>query len=213
MANENKAGALILSQLGMFNESVVFFENTVQPSILEGIDKVVEDFSEENGWVGSFDLAGDLDCWLAPSEWGLPDTEDEIDPKAWFAVDTINDDDDYWIARFCGQGVAGGEIGFHFYVKHKDFGGKNAWKAYAKRIDSALISKLVALGFKNIGEGVFFLPVHLDANLLASTWEDSGKFSDDDEVFDPVREVLEKLQQAKGIFSEIMSKAPSRGTV
>lgn len=207
MSNENKAGALILSQIGMLNEAIAML-NTVESKLLESIDTVIKDFTDENGWIGNFDLSKN-GSWLAPSEWKLTEPEDGLHPNAWFDVDIINndDDDDYWTALFCEQGISGGEAGFMFNIEYKFFGGKTAWNNFAKTIDQSMISKLLNLGFKNQGKGIFFLPIHLDANLLASTWEENGEFTHDDDCFDPLRQALEKIKAAQEIFSQILNKA------
>lgn len=208
MSNENKAGALILSQIGMLNEAIAML-NTIESKIFENIDRIIEDFTDKNGWIGNFDFSKS-GSWLAPSEWSLAPPEDRCDPKARFNMDNINDNDDYWIALFCEQGISGGEAGFMFYVKHKEFGGKTAWNNFAKTIDQSMLSKLIKLGFKNQGKGVFFLPVHLDANLLARTWEENGEFTHDDDCFDPLRQALEKIKAAQEVFSQILNKASGK---
>lgn len=210
MSDEKKAGALILSQLGMFNESRKLFENTVETAILDGFDRAVEKFAEVNDWVGKFELSGDdSECWLAPKDWNSAEPGEEPDVKARFKVHCINDDDDYWTALFCGQGGSGGEAGFSFSVRpNKEKGGKTAWNKYAQLIDPALILNLASDGFKNLGKGVFMLPVRLDVNLLASTWEENEKFSYDDDVFFPLVQALEKLKTAQNIFNQILNSAP-----
>ena len=137
MEEERKAGSLIISQLGMFNEAVSLFNNIVEPAILEAFDKSVESFAHENNWIGTFDLEGDDDdCWLAPSAWNIADLGEKAEHKAWFEIDSINEEDDSWTALFCRQANTGGEAGFVFNVDHKKFNGKNAWNAYAANIDA-----------------------------------------------------------------------------
>jgi len=210
MSNENKAGALILSQLGMFNEAVSLLA-TIESKFFEAFDESVSGFAEENGWVGNYDLSDNEDCWVAPNNWNMAEPEEDHDPKAKFAIDTINHDaNDYWIALFCEQGKSGGEAGFMFDVNYKVFGGKTTWNNFAKTINQSMSSKLLRLGFKNKGKGIYFLPIHLDANLLANTWEENGEFAHDDDCFEPLRQAFGKLKESQEIFTQILSKASGK---
>jgi len=195
MATDRKAGQLILSQLKMLNESIFLLEETIEPAILEGIDASVESFAEKHDWVGEYTLATDDDCWLAPKTW-ISNPEDE-DPeyKAWFAIDCIDGDKDYWVSLFCEAAAQGGRAGFRFTINSDILGGKNAWNAYAKKIPQELISKLTELGFQNLGKGNFFLPVKLDSEALGNSFLEYGKFSNDDDSFAPLLDAMEKLKK------------------
>lgn len=204
MSEENKAGQLILSQLGMFNEAKILFENTVEPAVLRGIDTCVESYAEDNDWNGKYELVSEYDCYLAPKTWITNPGEEEPEFKAKFVIDTIDDHDDYWTADFCGLASQGGQAGFMFSVDHASFGGKNAWNACAKKIPAELISQLTKLGFQNQNKGEFFLPVTLNNQLLAQSWLEYGEFTKDDDSLIPLCEALEKLKQAVPIFDQIM---------
>jgi len=209
MATDRKAGQLILSQLKMLNESIFLLEETIEPAILEGIDASVESFAEKHDWVGEYTLATDDDCWLAPKTW-ISNPEDE-DPeyKAWFAIDCIDGDKDYWVSLFCEAAAQGGRAGFRFTINSDILGGKNAWNAYAKKIPQELISKLTELGFQNLGKGNFFLPVKLDSEALGNSFLEYGKFSNDDDSFAPLLDAMEKLKKAAPIFDQIISNYPA----
>ena len=49
---ERQAGILILSQLKMFNEAVVYFEKHLSPAFWKSFDQCVERFMKDNSWVG-----------------------------------------------------------------------------------------------------------------------------------------------------------------
>lgn len=204
MSVDKKAGQLMLSQLRMFNEAVVLFRQSIEPAVLEGIDACVEFFAEANDWDGEYELVSDDNCWLAPKAWITNPEEEEPEFKARFAIDCIDDNDDYWTAVFCDVATQGGRAGFSFCIEPSAFGGKNAWNACAKKIPQELISKLVALDFQNQNKGSFFLPVILDSQLLANSCSEYGEFTKDDDSFAPLRAALEKLKQAVPIFDQIM---------
>ena len=205
MNKAHQAGALILNNLKNFNESVVYFETVVAPSIEGGVDSCVSSFCGEcNGWEGEYDLAGDYsNCWLAPEAWNTTPGEKNPVRKAWFEVSCINGDYDWWSSLFCGVGVRGGEAGFMFRFQPKEFGGKVNWKNFVKKQQS-VVGEIEKLGFKNQNDGTFFLPVRLDASNLANTWDEAGKLQGDDDCFQPVRDALEKIAKSVPLFDELM---------
>lgn len=210
MTQNHTAGTLLFKQLKTFNESVVYFEQTLQPALLKAIQDCVEDFcSSGSGWHGHFDFPEESDCRLAPLHWLIEQGEEEVSfqkqtHKAIIYIDCIEDNDDYWSALFCGVGTAGGEAGFMFDCDGKAFGGKNAWKRCVRQATSQL-DQLAKLGFKDLGDGNFFLPVRLNTDALASTWEESGKFDKDDDCFQPVRDALECIAKAAPVFDALMN--------
>lgn len=210
MTQNHTAGTLLFKQLKTFNESVVYFEQTLQPALLKAIQDCVEDFcSSGSGWHGHFDFPEEFDCRLAPLHWLIEQGEEEVSfqkqtHKAIFKIHYIEDNDDYWPALFCGVGTAGGEAGFMFDCDGKAFGGKNAWKRCVRQATSQL-DQLAKLGFKDLGDGNFFLPVRLNTDALASTWEESGKFDKDDDCFQPVRDALECIAKAAPVFDALMN--------
>ena len=210
MTQNHTAGTLLFKQLKTFNESVVYFEQTLQPALLKAIQDCVEDFcSSGSGWHGHFDFPEEFDCRLAPLHWLIEQGEEEVSfqkqtHKAIFKINSIEDNYDYWSALFCGVGTACGEAGFMFDCDGKAFGGKNAWKKCVRKATSQL-DQLAKLGFKNQGNGNFFLPVRLNTDALASTWEESGKFDKDDDCFQPVRDALECIAKAAPVFDALMN--------
>lgn len=208
MSEDRKAGQLILSQVGMFNEAVVLFENTIQPAVLAGIDACVESFAEDNGWDGEFE-ANEINCWLAPRTWITNPGAEEPEFKAKFEIDYIDSNDDYCTACFCGVATQGGQAGFVFSIDPGCFGGKTAWNACARKIPQDLIAQLTRLGFQNKDKGQFFLPITLDPQQLAQSWADSGEFTQDDDCFKPLYAALEKLKQAVPVFEQIMQNCAS----
>lgn len=210
MTQNHTAGTLLFKQLKTFNESVVYFEQTLQPALLKAIQDCVEDFcSSGSDWHGHFDFPKEDDCCLAPLHWLIEQGEEEVSfqkqtHKAIIYIDCSEDNDDHWSALFCGVGTAGGEAGFMFDCDGKAFGGKNAWKKCVRQATSQL-DQLAKLGFKNQGNGNFFLPVRLNTDALASTWEESGKFDKDDDCFQPVRDALECIAKAAPVFDALMN--------
>lgn len=204
MAEERKAGELILSKFEIFNEAVVLFETVIQPAIDQGVDKCVASFGIDNDWFGEYDFESDKNCWIAPKSWAINDEDDKPNYKAWFHIDCINSNNDYWTATFCGIGTENGEAGFLFAVDPKSFGGKNAWNAYTKLIDQKLISQLTAIGFRNMDKGKFFLPVRLDISQLGKSWLEYGEFSNDDDSLAPLSTAMAAMKQSVPIFDAIM---------
>ena len=126
--------------------------------------------------------------------------DDDLDPKAWFGIKYIKDNDDYWIALFCGVGSQDGEAGFMFDVASKEFGGRKAWK---NSIQSTLVDDLKKLGFKQQDGGKFFLPIRLDLTKLATAFEDDEP--DFEEVLEPLQDALNTLVKASLLLDPLVS--------
>ena len=214
MANEFQAGKLILSQIGMFNEASILLCNKVEPALLGAIDECVEKFVKAEKWIAITKFAEENDCWLAPAQWNVGEKKTKLDPKAWFKIDcTIDKDNNYWAALFCNQ-PSEVEIGFMFSSDESIFGKRRAWNQYFGSINKSSIVDLKKEGFKIVdndeGKKTFLLPIHLDAQTLAETWGNDGKFSDVDPCFKPVRVALEKLKAALPIFEAILKACPTK---
>lgn len=206
MPNENKAGALVITDSQMIEEAVSLL-GTIENSLFEAMDSVASDFAESNGWIGEYEMHEDGECWLAPPDWNLAASEEEPQVKAWFAIqECIDDAEDYWINMLCGRSLSGSELGFKFFVDHSRFGGRQTWNQFVRTIPS-VISEIESMGFKHIGRGVFCLPIHLDCECLATVWEENGGFAHDDDCFEPLRERLETLKHTEPLFSQILSQA------
>lgn len=205
MANDREAGALLFKQLETFVSSAAYFENVLSPSFCRGVGLCVEAFTEDNdGWEGSFDFAEDGSCWIAPENWKIGGEEGKSIFQAKFHIDYDKGDDDYWEALFCDVATSGGQAGFMFYVDdYKQYGGKNAWKSCIKN-NPDVVAKIVALGFKNMNNGSFFLPIRLDAEELAKTWGESGGFEKDDDCFLPARHAMEVISNSVTHFDKLM---------
>lgn len=212
MANEFQAGKMILSQIGMFNEAVVHYEQELEPSVLGAIDDCVKAFAKNELWVGKFELAEEEVCWLAPAQWSVGIDHNAPDAKAWFALDTVKNDHDFWIAVLCSQGSTGGEAGLIFGADEGIFGKQRVWNKLFSSIDELQIAELKSLGFKVVENAdrkkTFFLPIRLDAVALAETWGNVGEFSDVDPCFEPVKAALATLKTAWPIFDAILNAFP-----
>ncbi len=213
MTSEFQAGKMILSQIGMFNEAAILFEHEIQPAVLGAIDECVEVFAKAEQWPGNFELAGDeCDCRLAPEQWNQREDDTDFDPRAWFAVDCVDDKDDHWTALLCKQGSAGGEAGFMFAVDSGVYGTKASCSKYLSSLNDETLEQLRKIDFKLVdygkGKKTFFLPIVLNADSLAETWGNSGEFSEANPCFEPVKVALEKLKMAWPIFDGILKAWP-----
>ncbi|MDL5037636.1 hypothetical protein [Comamonas resistens] len=204
MSEIKKSGEFILNNFQIFSEAVYFFEKSINPKILKGIDECVEVFSNENYWNGNFQLEENFDNWLRPQNW-----ENEDGLEAYFEIKSTEPDDDndnYWVSLFCNKSSNNCEAGFFFGVETKHFGGKRAWDAHIKSLPEEQKISLKEIGFKQF-EGHFFLPITLSNEELAKSWQAEDPFTSDDECFEPLRDALEKLKQSVPIFEAIMESA------
>jgi hypothetical protein len=213
MNNETNAGALILSQLGHFCEAQRLMEREITPKFYEAIDQLTESYCDSQRWVGVFELADDDDCWLAPSEWNLADRKKPT-CIATFKIDCIEDDDDYWLALFCGVGGKSGKAGFKFSVNYSHFGGVRKCEKLFAQFDPETVKELTTLEFKQQGKWEFFLPIRLDSDQLALAWKaadgagatDLSRRLSEDDSLGPIREALGNLKKSIPLFNTILGK-------
>lgn len=197
------AGALILSDLALFNQAVVLFEKEVQPEILKQLNEKVLEWATQNNWVANYSWTGDMtEIWIAPESWNAADNGEEIDLIARFWLDYLNDEtSSYQLADLCGVGEV--EVGFWLNVSYDKFGGKTRWNNATRNIPEHIGTELQKLGFYDEGKGLYFIPLRLDAARIASAWENE----DYEEVLVPVTAVLDRLKEAKDSFDAILSLA------
>lgn len=199
---DHKAGALILSRLRMFNEATVYFEKIIDNTFWKSFDQFIERFIKENNWAGKAEHETQDYCWLAHPDWII---EGE-DCKYWFEyVSTVKNDDDYLLAVLTGTGTEQGQYGFQFKLNAGCFGGMRKLAAYASSLPSELCNHLVQQGFIDQGKGNYFLPVILDSAQLAECWQEYGSFPLENELFTPLRDVLEKLLQSAALLDSMFS--------
>lgn len=212
MSTNLKPGTLILSNLSMFNESVVFFENIIQPALFRAIDNKCKQFCKNNGWHGVFAFNDSEQLWFAPNEWIIEtkskrQKKDDIGCKASLYLH-IKSDIDFYTAQLCNEGSSDGGAEFRFCLESAYFSnGTNIKKIYenvrfeADKIINSLISEYQLKLVPNaIAE--FYLPLILNSKDIASAW-DKSNIEDDpsvdlsvEECFEPISVVLEKFNSA-----------------
>lgn len=213
MTKAHEAGILILNQLKIFNEGSVYFEKVVDPAFLGAIDSCLHSFCDGNKeWDGKFQLVNYSDCFFSHENWNATPDEKKANNKARFDIDCINDNSDSWIALFCGVGTKNGEAGFMFSCQAREFGGKVAWRNHIRN-QGKIVDAIETLGFKNQGDGNFFLPIQLNASELAKTWDESGgELKGDDDCFQPVRDALDTIAKSVPLFDALMGSCQGQKT-
>ncbi len=201
MTNDDiiRAGAVILKDLRLFNQSAVFLESRIDPAIRNEVGDLATSWLEDNGWKGEADVSEDFaELWVAPPDWRA----EEDDWLAWymFGYRAEEESASYPIADIFGVGET--DWGFRFEVNHGWFGGRPKWNAFAKTLDDDA-KKLADLGWQHLGKGVFFLVAPLTAGPLVAAWETE----DWTEALAPLRKTLDALKAAKPIFDDIIARA------
>lgn len=197
---ERQAGTLILSQLKMFNEAVVYFEQHLSPAFWKSFDQCIERFMKDKNWTGKANYERQDYCWLAHPGWVI----EGVNCKCWFeSSSTVSKGNDYILAVLTGTGTEQGQFGFEFKLNAGYFGGVKKIANYANTIQQSYREQLHELGLLDQGKGNYFLPVTIESNLLTECWKEYGEFPVEHEVFSPLRTVLEKLLQATKILDAI----------
>lgn len=202
MTDTREAGRIILENLGMFNEAAILYEESIQPEIFKEIEELVKDWADEQGWKHVADWE-DLNIWVAPVEWNASGNNEDAPSKAWFYLGwEDSDSNSYHLADICGTGQTA--MGFWFLVNHPTFVRKT-WNSFLKSIP-AISRNISEIGFVDKGkskEGVYFLPVTLSHQELATAWVNEDYAA----CFKPIEDALATLKEAQGIFDELLAKA------
>ncbi|AVT60023.1 MULTISPECIES: hypothetical protein [Pectobacterium] len=199
---ERQAGTLILSQLKMFNEAVVYFEQHLSPAFWKSFDQCIERFMKDNNWAGKANYEHQDYCWLSHPGWVI----EGVNCKYWFEnSSTVSDGADYILAVLTDTGTEQGQFGFEFKLNTGYFGGVKKIASYANNIQQSYRKQLQDLGFLDQGKGNYFLPVTIEYNLLTECWKEYGEFPVENEVFSPLRAALETLLRSTKVLDAIFS--------
>lgn len=201
---ERQAGTLMLSNLKMFNEAVVAFEQYIDPEFWKGFDLCTERFKNENSWTGNTGMTQKDYLWLAPQHWAVNAETNTY--KYWFENHlTTGEGVDYSLAVLTQSQTEQGAFGFQFKLNSSWFGGTRKMIAYINNAAQDYRTQLITLGFEDQGKGNFFLPVKLDLSQVTECWKEYGAFPVEHEVFTPLQQALEKLVKSVAIFDELFS--------
>ena len=190
------------SNLKMFNEAVVVFEQYIDPAFWKGFDLCAERFKKENNWAGEIEMTQKDYLWLAPPSWVI----ENDNCKYWFENNvTTSEGRDFDLALLTQSHTEQGTFGFQFKLDPGWFGGTRKMNAYLNNTAQEYRTQLVELGFEDQGKGNFFLPITLDINQLADCWKEYGAFPAEHEVFAPLLDSLKKLAKSVAIFDATFS--------
>lgn len=194
-----RAGAIILKDLALFNQTAVFFEGQVDPVIRNAVGDLVQVWSRARNWKGEMDVSEELEAlWICPSNW----EEDEDNPfaKFRFCYEDGVDTNSYEIADLFGVGES--RFGFRFQPEYSWFSGKSAWNTAVKTMADQ-IQKISNAGWIYEDKGVFFLPAVMDSTFLVTAWENE----DWSEALSPLTEAVNKIEEDIKLFETIIRKA------
>lgn len=199
--SEKMAGAVLLSNLALFNKTAVYFESEITNTIFGEVCHAIKTWADGREWNSGDEEKGCFEgIWIAPNQWGNGDNV----YYAWFELRrrTGHDSASYEIADLFGAGQT--EFGIAFVVDHSEFGGRKIWNGYAKTIDEIGL-QLGERGWAHQGKGEFFLPLVLPVDHLSDAWTSE----DWSAVTEPLEHALEQLVLDIPIFIKLISDAKS----
>ena len=204
---KEKAGALIIRNLRLFEDASKLLQFEIERPIFDEIDRIAEQWANDHKWVGTFDWWNDQ-LSLVPKGWILPET-DNSEYQARFEFWLRHGDDegdteksDYWyLTRLCG--VGSNSIGFKWYEEPEVIGtqgNRRKWKEFIRERADPFIE----MGFEFEEErGRFFLPVVLDQEKLAVSYENSAI----EDALLPIHEALDKIGNSVKAFTDVLTVA------
>lgn len=207
MSETREAGALILSQLEMFNETVKLYATVIHPAVQDALVNLFIETAEDQNWIGGY-AESEAELWLGLANWNAAESGEKVAPKASIDLVDLSDNDDFYIAALCG--FSGASAGFKFFVDPRAYGGSNQWKKYVQswaETTPKCVQHIKELGFRDLGNGEFCLPVQLDAKALADAYQND----DYDEALRPLQTAFDTIKSALPHFDQILNDAPSNG--
>ncbi|MEN3976273.1 hypothetical protein [Emcibacter sp. SYSU 3D8] len=203
----NALNTLIVRHLADIDGAAKHLYEVVEEQIGNAIGDVVKD------WAKGLDLKGEFDypdgvLWFGPAEWQVSDAKREEWYFYWEFGPGEDDSfeqpgegkDFFWLTRLCGQGR--GTLGFRLHCNYQFFQqGAKAWRSFMA--EQAWRFRERGFNFEQ-GRGQLFLPVHVDPESLAKTFEESGQVVD---ALDPIVAALSTIYDARQSFDQLLSHA------
>lgn len=197
--------ALIIRNLRDLDAAANYTRYKLETKIGGEINKIGNDWIEEHEWNGdcNWDHPG---LWVAPANWkaaGAEEGDDKWLAKFWLHFG-IGDDghdgsgkDHFWLTRLCGDGT--GMIALRWYQENI-CSKKGKWKQFVQPWKD----RICKTGFAyEDGEGLFSIPVRVDAEQLASAIEQDNM----SDALEPFVKALDKLLAAKPTFDKMLEEA------
>lgn len=198
--------ALIIKNLGDLDFAAQRLQYHIQTRVGKEIDDIVDEWVEKHGWEGEFEYRHDKDIRLAPKDWKSPSgTEAEAVGFGHFELNAGAGDDwdqqqnDYfWLTRLCK--ARGGMIGFRWCRDEGIDATKRKWKDFAQQ----WADRIRKMGFIIEESGLFFIPVQIDATVLAGAMIGDTSF---EVALRPLSDALDRLLTAKPEFDAMLKSA------
>jgi hypothetical protein len=175
----------------------------IESRLISSMNTRAQEWAERNGWIGDFkfrqgDTWDDWYVWLAPKDWLTTDDPDDID--VWFDLEFGAGATDqgapseawHHLTRFLG--LENGQIGLRFHASTKL--NKRGWRSIVDQFSP----RVEQTRFIVDTEATFFLPVRIDAKVLAEALRND----DPDAALGPFTDALSSLMAAKPVFDEIV---------
>ncbi|MBC06429.1 hypothetical protein [Thalassospira sp.] len=200
MDNQNKRpGLLILQNLQLFDQTAVYFEREIVPSLNAELSNLFKNWLEEKSWLGEVSEGDELhEFWCAPKHWQV---ENE-DWKGWFDLDVRDADqtNSYRVASLFGLGDT--QYGFRFCPNPSYFSDKRSWNKAVASLEPEVGLELGKRGWEHEGKGVYFRPFQLSTDKIVDAW------NDDDWVytFDALQQTLDQIYQDLELFDHFLNK-------
>ncbi len=173
--------------------------------IFDKTDEIIRGWvSKQIGWDGEFDLYEE-DTYFYKKSWKDDIDNDNDNLLLWFGIGYIDKEDlHFWLSNFLN--LKPGKFGLLLSVDSKKITNikgsakaNNMWRKFLN--EQFLKTSLSGLGFSIEDDGVIFLPIIIDSQMVVDDYENL------DDALSPINDALDKIEQALPDIDMILKAA------
>ena len=167
---ERALSALIVRNIGEMEAAVRFADERIDTRLWQEIANFLEEKPDIPGCYSRAD-GEDKEIYLSFDDWQTPDGDDE-ERDFWLSLEEYGEskkDCFSWLVKFLGVSSVSSSVGLIFRI-NEDIIKRAKLKRYLKD-EAELVSSLEKAGFSYDGEGVFYIPVVLNADVISNAFQ------------------------------------------
>lgn len=192
MPDNSALSALVVRNIGDIEAALTHAQEVIDERLFQDIGDAIAARFADSDWFVSAEVE-DKEIWFSPGNWRPADVLPE-DAPYWFHLegqDGPGGGEEYsWLAAFLAAGPEGASVAL--VLNGTTFKSAKRWKALAKS-NTDLIARLIDAGFRQNDAQRLYLPLHLDADVLAAGFEDDDLTT----ALKPLQDALDVIEAAR----------------